>query len=98
VAAKSGFDRFSNTIWRAVSGLQPVLIAACVESYFALLRRGLTGSFHHVSKKHFGRYCDELSFRWDYRKTTDGEHTVEAIKGGEGKRLMYRQPIKKSPV
>ncbi len=66
-----------------------------VESYFALLRRGLTGSFHHVSKKHLGRYCDEFSFRWDYRKATDSERTVEAIKAGEGKRLMYRDPIRK---
>jgi transposase-like protein len=33
------------------------------ESYFALLKRGITGSFHHVSKKHLHRYCDEFSFR-----------------------------------
>jgi transposase-like protein len=64
-----------------------------VESYFALLRRGLIGSFHHVSKKHLGRYCDEFSFRWDHRKIGDSERTADAIKGAEGKRLMYRQPI-----
>jgi len=66
-----------------------------VESYFALLRRGLTGSFHHISKKHLSRYCDEFSFRWDHRKVTDGERTLEAIKSSEGKRLMYRLPIGK---
>lgn len=60
------------------------------ESYFALLKRGIHGTFHHVSKKHLHRYCDEFNFRWDERKTTDGERTVAAIKGGEGKRLIYR--------
>jgi transposase-like protein len=64
------------------------------ESFFALLKRGVHGTFHHVSKTHLHRYCDEFSFRWDGRKVTDGERTVEAIKGAEGKRLVYRQTVK----
>lgn len=63
------------------------------ESYFALLKRGVHGTFHHVSKKHLSRYCDEFSFRWGERKVTDGERTVAAIKGGEGKRLLYRKSV-----
>jgi transposase-like protein len=63
------------------------------ESYFALLKRGVHGTFHHVSKKHLPRYCDEFSFRWDERKVTDGVRTVAAIKGSEGKRLMYKEPV-----
>lgn len=59
------------------------------ESYFALLKRGVHGIFHHVSREHLGRYCDEFSFRWTCRKMSDGERTVEAIKGIEGKRLAY---------
>ena len=39
-----------------------------VESLFALLKRGVYGSFHHVSKRHLHRYCDEFSFRWNHRK------------------------------
>jgi len=66
-----------------------------VESYFALLKRGIVGSFHHVSKQHLDRYCDEFSFRWNYRGITDGERTIAAINGVEGKRLMYRDPIGK---
>jgi len=61
-----------------------------VESYFALLKRGVMGIFHHVSKHHLHRYCDEFSFRWNYRKVDDGERTVEAIKGVTGKRLTYK--------
>ncbi len=33
------------------------------ESYFAILKRGIHGIFHHISKKHLFRYCDEFSFR-----------------------------------
>ena len=61
------------------------------ESYFALLKRGVHGTFHHVSKEHLSRYCDEFSFRWGQRKVTDGERAVAAIKGVDGKRLMYRK-------
>lgn len=60
------------------------------ESYFALLKRGVHGTFHHISKEHLSRYCDEFSFRWNHRKVTDGERTTQAIKGIEGKRLAYR--------
>jgi hypothetical protein len=63
------------------------------ESFFALLKRGVMGSFHHFSKQHLDRYCDEFSFRWDHRKMNDSDRTAEAIKGSEGKRLMYREPI-----
>jgi transposase-like protein len=62
------------------------------ESYFALLKRGVHGTFHHVSKQHLARYCDEFSFRWSQRKTTDGERAVAAIRGSEGKRLTYKEP------
>jgi transposase-like protein len=61
------------------------------ESFFALLKRGIHGAFHHVSKYHLHRYCDEFSFRWNHRKVNDGERTVEAIRGSDGKRLIYRQ-------
>jgi transposase-like protein len=64
-----------------------------VEGFFGLFKRGVMGSFHHISEKHMDRYLNEFSFRWDLRKVTDGERTVEAIKAAEGKRLMYRVPV-----
>lgn len=60
------------------------------ESFFALLKRGLMGSFHHVSRDHLHRYCNEFAFRWDTRKVTDAERVEGALKLAEGKRLMYR--------
>ena len=63
------------------------------ESYFSLLKRGVIGTFHHVSKQHLGRYCDEFSFRWNNRKVDDGERTVNAINGFVGKRLSYKATL-----
>lgn len=65
------------------------------ESYFALLKRGVNGTFHHISisKKHLRRYCDEFSFRWNNRQVNDGDRAVEAIKRMVGKRLMYKKVI-----
>jgi transposase-like protein len=63
------------------------------ESFFALLKRGVIGSFHHVSKQHLDRYCDEFSFRWDYRSINDSARTEIAIRQTKGKRLSYKQPI-----
>jgi ISXO2-like transposase domain len=67
-----------------------------VESYFALLKRGITGSFHSVSKTHLHRYCDEFSFRWNERKTSDEDRTAKDIGMIQGARLMYKEPIRKA--
>jgi hypothetical protein len=66
-----------------------------IEGYFALLKRGIYGSFHHVSPQHLHRYCDEFSFRWDHRKIDENERIAEAIKSAEGKRLKYKSPTEK---
>lgn len=64
------------------------------ESWIALLRRGIYGTFHHVSEKHLDRYANEFSFRWDNRGGDDGARMVEAIKGSTGKRLQYRNSVR----
>lgn len=61
------------------------------ESWFALLKRAHYGIHHKMSKKHLHRYCVERSFVWNNREVTDGERMVAAMKGAEGKRLMYVQ-------
>ena len=43
-----------------------------VEGFFSLLKRGINGTFHHVSRGHLDRYCDEFAFRYENRKATDG--------------------------
>ncbi len=66
-----------------------------VESFFAIMKRGVMGSFHSVSEQHLQRYCDEFAFRWNTRSSLgieDTERAALAIKGAAGKRLTYRQP------
>lgn len=60
------------------------------ESYFALLKRGIMGSFHSVSEQHLQRYADEFAFRWNHRKIDDVARANEIIKAASGKRLTYR--------
>lgn len=62
------------------------------EGYFSLLKRGINGSYHHVSKQHLPFYINEFDFRYNFKNVNDSERTVEAIKGFEGKRLFYRTP------
>lgn len=66
-----------------------------VESFFAIIKRGITGSFHSVSEQHLQRYVDEFAFRWNTRSSLgieDTERAALAIKGAHGKRLTYRNP------
>jgi transposase-like protein len=66
-----------------------------VESFFAIIKRGVTGTFHSVSEQHLQRYCDEFAFRWNTRSSLgieDTERAALAIKGARGKRLTYRNP------
>jgi transposase-like protein len=38
-----------------------------IENAFSLLKKGIYGTFHKVSIKHLGRYCNEFSYRFNRR-------------------------------
>jgi transposase-like protein len=65
-----------------------------VESSFAILKRGLYGTFHHVGEQHLQRYANEFDFRWNTRSKLgfdDTQRTQIALRGISGKRLTYRR-------
>ncbi|MGI8841828.1 MAG: IS1595 family transposase [Caulobacteraceae bacterium] len=65
-----------------------------VESYFAILKRGIVGTFHHVSPQHLKRYVGEFDFRYNEREAlgvTDAERMSKSIGGIVGKRLTYQR-------
>jgi transposase-like protein len=63
------------------------------ESYFSLLKRGVYGTWHCVSREHLQKYSNEFSFRKNTRTLTDGARMAAAVPMIEGKRLMYRQAV-----
>jgi len=63
-----------------------------IEGYFSIFKRGMKGVYQHCKEKNLHRYLAEFDFRYSTRHITDGERAVLAVKGGEGKRLTYRQP------
>jgi transposase-like protein len=64
-----------------------------IESVWAVLKRGVHGTFHHVSKKHLDRYVDEFTFRLNAGKVQ--RHTTERLSSFvaaiAGKRITYDQ-------
>ena len=62
-----------------------------IESAFAILKRGVYGTYHSISEQHLHRYLSEFDFRYNGRTVTDAERTARALAGIGGKRLTYRQ-------
>jgi hypothetical protein len=64
-----------------------------VEGYFSIFKRGMKGIYQHCGEKHLHRYLAEFDFRYNHRVALgigDIDRTLAAIKGAEGKRLLYR--------
>ena len=64
------------------------------ENYFSIFKRGIVGTYHHVSEAHLHRYAAEFDFRYNRRSglgINDAARTAAAMRGAEGKRLTYRQ-------
>lgn len=66
-----------------------------IESVWALLKRGIYGTWHQVSVKHLSRYVDEVVFRLNAGNVE--RHTIDRlnsfIRGVDGKRLTYARLI-----
>ena len=60
------------------------------------IMHGVNGTFHHVSEQHLDRYVGEFAYRYNNRDLTDAERANKTIKQIEGKRLVYKEAIKKS--
>jgi hypothetical protein len=67
-----------------------------VESAFSLLKRGVYGTFHKVSIKHLGRYCNEFSYRFN-RREDQANLFNSTVKGlVRGKALRFKTLIEKT--
>ena len=73
-----------------------VVTTNSIESVWAVMKRGLHGVYHQVSKKHLGRYVNEFTFRLN-----DGNvqgHTLDRLNSfvdaTAHKRLTYSELTK----
>jgi len=60
-----------------------------------ILKRGVIGTFHHVSAQHLKRYVGEFDYRYNTRTAlgySDMDRFVASFPGIVGKRLTYRRP------
>ncbi len=65
-----------------------------VENFFSILKRGVIGTYHHVSEAHLKRYLAEFDFRYSFRSglgVNDTMRADEMLRGIAGKRLTYRR-------
>jgi transposase-like protein len=72
-----------------------------IEGYFSIFKRGIYGTYHHVSQQHLKRYLAEFDFRYNERialGVNDTDRATKAIRGAAGKRLTYRQPRGAQPA
>ena len=64
-----------------------------IESFWALLKRGYHGTYHHVSEKHLGRYVGEFAGRHNDRGADTVDQMADIAKKMAGRRLRYRDLI-----
>jgi transposase-like protein len=65
-----------------------------IEGYFSILKRGITGVYHHVSQQRLKRYLAEFDFRYNERLALgidDNTRAEKALAGIGGRRLTYRR-------
>ena len=67
-----------------------------VEGYFSILKRGVHGIYHHISRRHLHRYLSEFDFRYNARNVTDAERATMVLLGVDGKRLTYRDSLSRA--
>ena len=64
-----------------------------MESFWAMLKRGYHGTYHHMSPQHLQRYVNEFSGRHGVRPADTIDQMQDVVAQMTGKRLMYRELV-----
>ena len=62
-----------------------------IESFWALMKRAHTGTFHKISYKHLQRYVNEFVGRHNLRRLHTKAQMASVVAAMAGRRLMYRE-------
>lgn len=77
-----------------ISEAQRAVHVNTAEGFFSIFKRGLVGTYQHMSEQHLSRYLSEFDFRMNYRVRlgySDDMRADKALEGIVGKRLTYRR-------
>jgi len=88
------FDRHSAVNHSANEYVRGDAHTNTVENYYSILKRGIIGTYHHVSPAHLKRYVGEFDYRYNEREALgvdDATRMAKSIQGIVGKRLTYRR-------
>jgi len=74
-----------------------------IEGVWSILKRGILGTFHSVSRQHLQKYCNEFTFRYNHRKVTPIDRFYRGIKNSRQERIRYKaltssKQINKNPA
>jgi hypothetical protein len=92
-----GYDqvkwRFTHEVINKVEGyVRGQVHTQNIENFWALLKRGLAGTYVAVEPEHLSRYVDEQVFRFNNRKNKkDGDRFQKALSQIAGKRLTFAE-------
>ena len=64
-----------------------------MESFWAMLKRAHTGTFHKMSPKHLNRYVNEFAGKHDVRESDTLDQMRELVTRLMGRHLGYRKLI-----
>jgi len=64
-----------------------------IESFWSMLKRGYTGTYHRMSFKHLDRYVTEFAGRHNVRELNTHEQMAEVAVGMIGKSLTYKELV-----
>ncbi|MDX1471784.1 MAG: IS1595 family transposase, partial [Flavobacteriaceae bacterium] len=64
-----------------------------IESFWAILKRGYYGIYHHFSWKHLHRYLSEFEIRWAMIDLNECDRLNSLLESTSGCRLTYKRLI-----
>ena len=81
-----------------VSRDHPEVHTQGIENYWSIFKRGLIGTFHHVTPQYLGQYLPEFEYRFNRRRITDGERFADLLSRPQGRVTWWcRTPQPENP-